>query len=380
MARSHVTRAAMLLGALLGSGTVGAAQEAGETVVKRGTIERDFYVAGGTIDIRADARGDIVAAGGRIMIEERVAADVLAAGGTIDLTAEILDDVRAAGGTVLLRGPIRGDAVVAAGTVLLTPEATVGERAWLAGGTVDVAGRVGTHLVARGGRITISGTVDGDVDLAGDDIVVGPTARIAGKLTYRSPRAAQIDSAAHIAGGITHVPTPRTPLAARVGARLLFIAALGLLGVVLILVFPRFAAATGDTVRQEPLKALGLGVAVLIGTPVAAIVLMVTVIGAALGVAVAVAFGLTLVVAVLAGTLTVGEAALGAARRTAAATAGQRVAALLVGLVALTLLGLVPVVGGLLWLAALVFGLGGVQLTAYRAWRSARAGEMPAAV
>lgn len=380
MTRSHPMRTGMLLGALLWSGTVGAAQEAGETVVKRGTIERDFYVAGGTIDIRADARGDVVAAGGRILIEERVAADVLAAGGTVDIGAEVLDDVRAAGGTVLLRGPIRGDAIAAAGTVLLTPEAVVDERAWLMGGSVEVAGRVGTHLVARAGRITISGTIDGDVDLAGDEIIVAATARIAGDLKYQSPRPARIDPAAQIGGGITHVPAARPPLGARVGARLLFIAALGLLGAVLIVIFPRFAGATGNTVRHEPLKALGLGVAVLIGTPVAAIVLMVTVVGVALGVAVAVAFGLTLVVAVLAGALTLGEVALGAARRTASVTAGERVAALLVGLLALTLLGLVPVVGGLLWLAALVFGLGGLQLTAYRAWRSARAGEMAASV
>ncbi len=379
MARSHHSLTGMWIGALLLIGTTGAAQEAGQTVVKRGIIERDLYVVGGTVDVRADARGDVVAAGGRVLIEQRVAQDVLAAGGTVDIAAEVLDDVRAAGGTVILRGPISGDAVVAGGTVLLTPEGAVGERAWLAGGTVEVAGRVGTQLKASAGQITISGMVDGNVDLVGDEIVVSSTARITGTLTYRSQREARIDPAARVEGGITRIALPRPSLAGRIAARLLALAALGLLGAVLILIFPRFAATTGAVVRGEPWKALGIGTVVLIGTPIAALAALATVIGAALGAVTAVAFGLSVVVGVLAGALAVGETVVGALRSAGGGTTGERVASLLVGLVMLMVLGLLPVVGGGVWLAALLFGLGGFQIAAHRAWRAARAGEAASA-
>lgn len=374
MARSYHPLAGIWLGALLLSGTSGAAQQAGQTVVKRGVIERDLYAVGGAVDVRADARGDVVVAGGRVVIEQRVAQDVLAAGGTVDIAAEVLDDVRAAGGTVILRGPISGDAIAAGGTVLLTPEGAVGERAWLAGGTVEIAGRVGTQLKASAGRITISGTVDGDVDLIGDEIVVSATARITGSLTYRSQREARIDPAAQVQGGITRIPLPRRSLAARIATRLLVLATLGLLGAVLILIFPRFAASTGGVVRGEPWKALAVGLVVLIGTPIAAIAALATVVGAALGVVTAVAFGLSLVIGVLAGALAVGETIVGALRGAGEATTGERVAAVLAGLVILMVLALLPVVGGAVWLAALLFGLGGFQIAAHRAWRAAREG------
>ncbi len=375
MARSYSGIGAAVVAALL-VGSSALAQEGGQTVVKRGTITRDLYVAGGTVEVRADVQGDVVAAGGRILIAERVAADVMAAGGTVDIAAQVLDDVRAAGGTVTLRGPVTGDAIAAGGTVEITADGSVGERAWLAGGTIDVAGRVGTHLKAGGERVTISGTVDGDVEVRADELTISPTARIAGKLTYRSPRAAVIDPAAQIAGGVTREALPRPGVVGRVGARLWFLAAMGLLGAAWILVFPGFAAATAGTVRGEPWKVLGLGAGTLIGVPVLAIVLLVTVVGAVLGATVGVAFLLALGLAVVAGALGLGELALGAMRRSELARPGERVAAMLAGLVALVLLRLIPVVGAVLCFVVLLLGLGALVLSGYRRWRGT---EEPAA-
>ncbi|HEU5261197.1 MAG TPA: hypothetical protein VFU41_07210 [Gemmatimonadales bacterium] len=373
MAQRHaVLVTAALFGVLL-VGTTVAAQEAGQTVIKRGTITEDLYLAGGTVEVRADVQGDVTAVGGQVLIDQRVAGDVLVGGGSVDVPAEVLDDVRAAGGTVTLRGRIAGDAVAAGGEVELGPDAIVGGRAWLSGGEVRVAGRVTTHLKAAAERIVISGAVDGDVDLAAEEIEVRATARIRGKLTYRSRREARIDPAAEIGGGVTRVAVKPPSLAGRVAGRLVFVAASGLLGAVLILAFPGFSTGTVGTLGQDPWKSLGLGAATLVCGPLFGIVLMVTVVGAAVGVAVLAVYGLALVAGFLTGALYVGERSFRLVQRTTPTSVGSWIGLLLIGLAVVVVLKVVPFIGGLFCLAVLLLGLGALVLQAYRAWQAGRA-------
>jgi cytoskeletal protein CcmA (bactofilin family) len=355
-------------------------QQVGETVTKRGTILEDVYLAGGTIDVSADVQGDVVAAGGRISIGQRVTGDVLAAGGTVDIGGDVLDDVRVAGGTVTLHGHVGGDAVATGGTVELEPEASVGGRAWFGGGDVRVAGRVATHLKAAGQHVTISGTVHGDVQVTGQEVEILPSARIAGSFTYRSPHPARIDSAAVISGGVVRLPYHEPSLAEEVLRRLIVVAALGALGAVLILVFPGFSHGAVRTLSGEPWLSVGLGAAVLVGTPVAAVLLMVTVVGSALGVASLVVYALALMAGFLTGALCTGDLLLGWMRPGATSSVGSSVVALLVALIAISLVRWIPVLGGLVSFGVLLFGLGALVLQGYRAWKRWRAGSGAPAV
>ena len=365
---ASVVAAALLVGSNI------AAQQVGQIVVKRGTITEDLYLGGGTVDVRADVTGDVVAAGGRVIIEQRVSGDVIAAGGMVDVSAEVLDDVRAVGGTVTLRGPIKGDAIAAGGTVDLRGDATVGGRVWLSGGEVAVAGRVGTHLKAAAERIVISGTVEGNVDLTAERIEILPTARVTGTLTYRSPREARIDPAAQIAGGITRAPFQRPSRLNRVAGWLILVGALGVLGTALILMFPAFSAGAARTLGDEPWKSLGLGAATLVGAPVAAVLLTITVVGAALGVTALVVWGLAVLAGYLTGTLFVGQLVVSSLQRGAPPTStGAWIGALVIGLLGVALVRLIPIAGGVFCLAVLLTGMGALALQTARAWRSWRA-------
>lgn len=372
-----------LIAALLTLGSRAAAQQVGETVTKRGTIQEDQYLAGGTVDVKADVQGDVVVAGGNIVIGERVTGDVLAAGGTVDVGGEVLDDVRAVGGTVTLAGHVGGDAIAAGGTVVLGPGASVGGRAWFGGGDVQVAGRIARSLKAGAGKIVISGVVEGDVQLSADQVEILPSARITGSLSYRSPNEARIDPAAVIGGGVVRLPYHRPSLAAVVLRRLLWIAALGALGAVLILSFPGFSLGAVRTLGGEPWKALGLGAAVLVGGPVVAALLIVTVIGSVLGIAGLVVYALALLAGFLTGVFCTGDMMLGWLRRAAPASPGASILALVVGLIVIALVRWIPVLGGLVVFGVLLFGLGALVLHGYRAWRDwgaeGRPRDVPAA-
>jgi len=346
------------------------AQQVGETVTKRGTLQEDQYLAGGTVDVRADVQGDLVVAGGQVLIAERVAQDVLAAGGTVDVGGDVLDDVRVAGGTVTLRGHIGGDAIAAGGTVLLEPTATVGGRAWFGGGDVRVAGRVATRLKASGDRVVISGVVEGDAQVVAQHLEILPSARITGSLTYRSPREAQIDPAAVIGGGVTRLPFNGPSRRARLLGRVVLIASLGALGTVLILLFPGFSQGVVGTLRGDPWLSVGLGFGVLVASPVVGILLVVTLVGAALGITGLVVYTLVILAGILAGARFVGELILGLLSSSPRGSLGGSIMALLLGLVILALLRWIPVLGGLACALALLFGLGALVLQAYRVWKT----------
>ena len=346
------------------------AQEIGESVSRRGTVKEDIYLAGGNVNVAATVDGDVVAAGGHVTVGDDIKEDALLAGGSVTVQGKVHDDVRAAGGSVTLDAEVGDDALLAGGNVTLTPTSRVGGRAWLTGGELDIAGRIGKELKAAGGHIVIAGEVMGDAALAGENIEIRPEAVIHGNLRYMSPNAAIIDKAAKIEGTITHLPGPQHEPgiagAARAGARLGFLVSLMVTGIVLLLLFPRVAAAVTNHIAQAPWKSLGLGLAVLTATPLVIILLFVSVIGVWLGFILLATYLIALLSGFLAGALCAGETGLKRLSAKAEITRGWRVGVLIITLVVVGALGFVPVLGGLVIFGMLLFGLGGLALQMYR--------------
>lgn len=366
----RLVRVAMLATVLLGiAGTVPVrAQEAGGTLVKRGTFADDLYLAGSRIDVLADVDGDVVAAGGRVSVGQVVRGDVVAAGGQVTVAGEMRDDVRVVGGAVDLAADVGGDAVAAGGSVSVTPETRVQGRAMFAGGEVDVRGRFGRWLRAAGGTVRVGAEVRGDVELAAGTIEVLPSARIEGNLTYHSPRPATIHPEARIAGTVTHRPVeaPRwsawAPMAGWL-VRIALVVSLVLAGVVLVLLFPGFTAGAVQTLKGSALRSLGLGFALWVATPVAAALLAATGVGIPLGVALAAAYAIALLAGLLVALAFVGAAATGGLR---AGTRGRMLVSVVVGVVVLGIVMLLPLAGAAVMLLGLVWGLGALALYGHR--------------
>ena len=99
--------------------------ESGETVTKRGTVDDDYYAAGGTVDINALVTGDVVVAGGDLFIGHTIEGDVIAAGGTISLQGKVMDDVRIAGGDITINSKIGDDLVASGGRIRIPADASV---------------------------------------------------------------------------------------------------------------------------------------------------------------------------------------------------------------------------------------------------------------
>lgn len=240
--------APVLAAAVFGSAQLHA-QDFDDRVLKTGQFEGNIIVGGEIVDVDAIVTGDVVAAGSEITIEDSVEGDVLAVGKEVTVRGTVLGDVRVAAMIVEMRAAAGGDIMAAGRDVRVAGESTIGGSAWLAGETIDVDGALAGPLKAAGRNININGEIGDDVELAGETIVVGPTAHITGDLTYRSLDEADIHADARIDGDVTFIRSEGPDemmggtFAGFGGAGVVFWLGLIVLGGILIAVFPGLSGA-----------------------------------------------------------------------------------------------------------------------------------------
>lgn len=353
--------------AILSISFIGAAtQDSGDIVDRRGTLNDDYYAAGGTVTVDADVNGDVMAAGGTVVIGNHVRQDVMAAGGTVTIRGRVQDDVRAAGGNVTIEAEVGDDALASGGNVTLASNSTVRGDAMFAGGVVNINGTVNGNLKAAGGNVTITGTVHGNVDVEADQLVVARGARIDGNLNYRSPEKGRISKDAVIHGKTSYSVSDR--YRPHPGARFLSVITFSVAGIVLLLLFPRFTQATSTRVGKDFWKNLGLGFAILVATPVAFILLMVSFIGIWVGLPLLAIYLVSLVLAYVIAAFFVAETG---ARwlKFQMTSKGRIVAALVVALLVLTALRFIPVLGGLITFLLLLTALGAMAFQFYELYQ-----------
>jgi cytoskeletal protein CcmA (bactofilin family) len=363
--------------------TCAQAQEMGDTVSRRGAVSEDLYIAGRNVNVFAEVEGDVIAAGANVNVDGNVSADVVAAGGRIDIRGRVGDDLRTAGGEVMIDADVADGLVAAGGSIHVAPRSTIGGRAWLAGGEIDMDGSVAKELKIAAGNIRISGRVAGNAQLNGEHIELLPGARIEGELSYRSPEEIVIHSGAQVTGGITRIAVtspgewgaPQTERLSRgmnIAASALLYTSLFVAGVVLCVVFPGFTSGAAEVLRTRSWQSLGLGFALLVATPVGAMVIMATVLGLPVGLVLMCLYIAALPVGFLVGALFVGTTAAHWVRKQPGESIGGRVLSLAGALVLLFLIGMVPVLGALARWLVLIFGLGAGVIQLHRGYAAAR--------
>lgn len=280
------------------------------TVPAEQSIEGSLYAGGGTVTIVGTVNGDAVVAGGTITHSGAVTKDLLIAGGTITITGSVGEDVRVAGGQISITTTIPGDLVVAGGTVVLEEGVIVNGDVLAAGGAVTINGEVKGMVTGTGGDFVLNGPIGGDVDLAVGQLTLMSKARLAGDLHYRSPVEATIADGATVAGETTFEQKRQAWFGrlafgfagAGIIGWLIGLVTLAVAAVFLSIVFKNFTAAVVADAVAKPWWRLLVGFGVLIGGPIAAVILFVSVIGALVGVLLlAVYFSLLIGAAIYAG-------------------------------------------------------------------------------
>jgi hypothetical protein len=257
------------------------------------------------------------------------------------------------------------DQVVVTGSVVVAPRQTVGDVV-IVDGPVTISGRVSGDVVAVHGRVRIlGGRVAGDVSDVSDRIVVSRGARVGGDLNYGDERPVVAPGA--VVGGETKKfdvgdAFPFSGFGVLLAVWLAVSVSSLVLGLALLAFAPRAADAADVVGRDAPGPSIGWGALLVFGLPILAVLALVTLIGIPLGAGLLLAVAPIYAVGYVTGAWLLGRRIL--------RPAASRFVGFLVGWVILRVVALIPVAGGLGWLAATVFGLGALIVAAWRARRA----------
>ena len=282
--------------------------QAGAELFINELVPQDLYVAGGEIRVKAPIRGDLSGAGGELSLNGSTGADVNLFVGQLDFTGEIADDLRCICGQGRLNGKIGGEAMLMGGDFSFAPDSRIGGDLvfWggklqtrgkikgnliVQGGDITINGDVGGNLVVQGGRVEINGQIKGLSQIQADTLVIGSGARFTGPVEYFSENgkvdfgtstgdtAPEFNPELATKSGWSDNQTG--PLFQGAGAWL-FVYGLAA-GLVFLVVFAFFFGAAfrqaGEKLLKSPPASLGIGFLYYATTPVAGIILMITVIG-----------------------------------------------------------------------------------------------------
>ena len=336
------------------------------------TISDNLYAAGGTVQMHGTVEGDALVAGGNVTISGSVSEDLMVGGGTVLILGDVGEDVRAAGGNVTVIGKVGGELVAAGGMVTIGPDATVNGDVFAAGGSIVIDGVIEGDVEIYGEEVQLAATVTGSVTGRMTKLSVVDGAQIGGNLAYESVVEADIAPGAVVTGSIEYsemkiASAPQPEFEGKYGevkqrmAGLLaglmiikFLAAL-IAGLVLVWLFGRKSDDLVNNAMDSFGNNLVIGLVVVITTPIALFILLLTGLGSILAL---IGFA-ALTLLMMLGSVYAGIILGGWLRKawTKSRRADGDWKSALLGITMLSLIALVPVLG---WLFKAVFVMAAV--------------------
>lgn len=333
----------------------------GNIVLNQVESHKNVYVVGASVTNNSDVLGDLYAAGGKIVVAGTVEQDVTVAGGDISLEASIGGDVRAAGGDIRIRSQIGGDVLVGAGNVIFDEKSLVGGDLYVGAGNVTIDGPVKGTLKIGGGEVVINSIVSGPVEVWSDgSLTFGPKAEVTGSIKYHGTKEAVVKEGARISS-IELLPfmhAGRSTGDKAMGAFMTFLS-LALFALVIATSFKPKTKVLVSVMQTRFWSSFGIGLLIAILGPIIAIILLLTQIGAYLGVVVIFSYGLLFALACSLATIFVGGMVMRYLAKREDLLVGWQSA--VVGAFIVTLLCFIPYVGDLI---AVILGLLAVGGTA----------------
>src|SRR5918995_4220080 len=235
-------------------------------------------------------------------------------------------------------GPGEDHVVLTGG--LVVPAGETVNTAVVFNGPVSIEGTVSESLVVFNGRTEISGTVNEDVVVFNGRVTVRSGAEVGGDLISRSD--AVVEEGATVRGDEGAVPTKfdfeDTWFPGRIAWWIGYTVSTLVLGLLLLLFAPRLDDAIVGAFRNRRGASIGFGIALFFLIPIAAVLLLVSIVGIPLGLFVLLALALLYTVGYVAGAHALGRMLV---KRTSSA-----LPAFLAGLGVLRLIAFVPILGG----------------------------------
>lgn len=338
------------------------AEDSGSISISSGQKTRNLYTAGNTVSIDANVEKDLFVAGNVVTISGDIEDDLWAAGNTVIIRGNVGGSAHVVGSNIVVDGEIKEDLFIGGASLTLSSSASIGEDLIIGGGTMNIESPVKGDVYLGGGQAIVNSKISGEIKAEVDELRLGSQAEITKTLTYHSSKEAKIEQGAEVLGEMKF--SKKTSQEGRavktfsgffgILTLAFFIKLLAAIVVGLALVY-LFRGISEPVVQKSLARfwpSLGLGFAALILTPIACLLFLVTVIGSWLA-----CLGLLAYALMICFSLALAGVACGAwLMKILKKRSGYKIdwQAVVLGVLALKIVGFVPYIG---WLAGFVFML-----------------------
>ncbi len=326
----------------------------GNIVRVEGVINGDLLAFGQSVEVRGTVKGDLVSFAKRTVVSGTVEGNIYDFSNSLDLDGQLGHS---------LYGLMQ--------SLRVNDQGRVGNGLVVGAGDVSLEGEVHRSATIYAGNTDVSGNIGRELTMAGDSLTLTSTARVGGNLSARVRQLKKV----HIADGATIVGTRDIQLRVRQSHftrpkfyffQAVWLAAAMLVGWLGLVLFPGFFLASTQAVGSG-WRSLGLGFAVLAGVPVAIILIAITLVGLPASLMLLAMYLAAIYLAHIWVAAFLGRVLL----KPAAATKGDWLLGLLVGLLIITIVRFIPYLGGLVHFGVVCLGLGAFAWQLYRVSRPA---------
>jgi hypothetical protein len=331
-------------------------------------VKTDLIVFADHTQINGDIDGDLIVWSRNVTVNGHVKGDVIAFAQELRVDAPVDGNVRAFSQTIVITSNIGKNVMVFGSEMNLRDTANVGGTITLFTGDTALSGHIAGDLLAFGGNFDINGVLGHDAAFQSDTLSIGPSAEIKGRTKFEGKREAEVSPSAKLGSPVEFTLKKRSPEKNYSSARFywhqtLLWGASFVFGLVVLLLAPGFFF-DAERACKKVGQSIGLGLLFLFVTPIAAIIICITIVG--LGVGISAIF--LWVIAIYSAQVYVGSW-LGERILGEGVGVGSALGRLAVGLLILRAVRMVPYLGG--WIAFIVvaWGMGAMVLALYRYMR-----------
>lgn len=167
------------------------------------SYDDDYLFLGNELNFSGTTE-DLIFLGKRLTFDGTAKLGLTAAGEHLIINGSTGNGVMAAAVNAVVNGPVRGNNYFAGKSINISEKSTIDGYLFMAGAKLTIDGTVNGNVFAAAGQIILNGTVNGDVKVYGGRITFGDKAHINGNLTYGYKEVIDESAKSKISGTITH--------------------------------------------------------------------------------------------------------------------------------------------------------------------------------
>lgn len=167
-------------------------------------IDQNAYIAGGSVTLDSEYTKDVFVAGGDVEISGKIAGDLIVMGGETRITGQVLGDIRIFGGRAIISGEVFGDLFIVAGKVDLVNGAKISGESIFVTAEMNQSSALNNPTKILAGAIFLNDSIASSTEITTQKIVIGGAANITGSLRYFAPNKAENVSGSKITGNVTY--------------------------------------------------------------------------------------------------------------------------------------------------------------------------------